>query len=222
VNPYDSVWFKLGEVNWDQGFFDVEVLNPHNRILGYQFDVSCGIQQAVSLVDPLEYSIQPEHALGGNTLIGLSYQNTSMSKHYEWSSLCRIYWTEAPETELCIQEVTEVVNSMYQNAVPYLLDPCATVNGVGGVVSGASLTASPNPVQSGEPLWLTFSGGSLDGASVQWLDLTGRMIATERWVGGSNMSLSTGGLAPGAYLVQVRRPASNGAVLKHTRRVTVR
>ena len=37
--------------------------------------------------------------------------------------LCRIYWTEAPETELCIQEVTEVVNSMYQNAVPYLLDP---------------------------------------------------------------------------------------------------
>ena len=32
---------------------------PHNRILGYQFDVSCGIQQAVSLVDPLEYMIQP-------------------------------------------------------------------------------------------------------------------------------------------------------------------
>ena len=52
-------------VNWEQGFFDVEVLNPHNRILGYQFDVNCGIQQAVSLVDPLEYMIQPEHALGG-------------------------------------------------------------------------------------------------------------------------------------------------------------
>ena len=82
VNPFDSVWFRLGEVNWAQGFFDVEVLNPHNRILGYQFDISCGIQQAVSLADPLEYMITPEFALGGGTLIGLSYEDESMSKHY--------------------------------------------------------------------------------------------------------------------------------------------
>ena len=64
VNPYDSVvpprYGQLGA-----GFLRCEVFNPHNRILGYQFDVSCGIQQAVSLVDPLEYMIQPEHALGG-------------------------------------------------------------------------------------------------------------------------------------------------------------
>ena len=64
MNPYRQRVVPLGEVNWEQGFFDVQVLNPHNRILGYQFDVSCGIQQAVSLVDPLEYMIQPEHALG--------------------------------------------------------------------------------------------------------------------------------------------------------------
>ena len=222
VNPFDSVWFKLGEVNWEQGFFDVEVLNPHNRILGYQFDVSCGIQQAVSLVDPLEYNILPEHALGGSTLIGLSYHNASMPKHYEWSSLCRIYWTEAPETELCIQGITEVVNSMYQNAVPYLVEPCVTVNGIGGTVSGSTFQVSPNPVQSGEPLWLTFSGGTVDGASVQWLDLTGRVVASERWVGGGNMSLSTAGLAPGAYLVQVLRPSVSGTVVKHSQRVTVR
>lgn len=145
-----------------------------------------------------------------------------MPKHYEWSSLCRIYWTEAPETELCIQGITEVVNSMYQNAVPYLVEPCVTVNGIGGIVSGSTFQVSPNPVQSGEPLWLTFSGGIVDGASVQWLDLTGRVVASERWVGGGNMSLSTAGLAPGAYLVQVLRPSVNGTVVKHSQRVTVR
>ena len=156
------MWFTLGEVNWAQGFFDVQVLNPHNRILGYQFDVSCGIQQAVSLADPLEYMIQPEHALGGNgTLIGLSYDNASMSKHYEWTPLCRIYWTQAPETELCINGITEVVNDMYQNAVPYLVDPCATVNGIGGVVAGPTFSVSPNPVQAGEPLRLSFGGRSV-------------------------------------------------------------
>lgn len=222
VNPFDSVWFRLGEVNWEQGFFDVEVLNPHNRILGYQFDVSCGIQQAVSLVDPLEYSIQPSHALGGGTLIGLSYENESMSKHYEWASLCRIYWTEAPTETLCIQGITEVVNGMYQNAVPYLVDPCATANGIGGVLAGASLEVSPNPIRSGESLWLNFSTGALEGAEVQWLDLTGRILSTARWTGGRKMAVSTSGLVPGSYLIQVIQPGENGAVIEHTRRVTVR
>ncbi len=221
VNPYDSVWFTLGEVNWDQGFFDVHVLNPHNRIVGYQFDVSCGIQQAVSLVDPLEYLIQPEHALGGNTIIGLSYENASMPKHYEWSPLVRIYWTQMPETELCINGITEVVNAMYHNAVPYLVDPCATVNGIGGVVAGPTFEVSPNPVQAGEPLWLTFSGGELVGAEVRWLDLTGRVVARDRWTGGRQMALTTSGRAPGAYLVQVLQ-TSGSATIEHTRRVTVR
>jgi len=222
VNPFDSVWFRLGEVNWVQGFFDVEVLNPHNRILGYQFDISCGIQQAVSLADPLEYMIIPEFALGGSTLIGLSYENQSMSKHYEWTSLVRIYWTAPPQTELCIEDITEVVNSMYQNAVPYLVDPCATANGVGGIVASASLELSPNPVRSGEPLWLSFGGGALDGAAVRWLDLTGRMVASEGWTGGRQMMLSTAGRVPGAYLIQVIQPVIGGEDIVHTRRVTIR
>ena len=55
-----------------------------------------------------------------------------MSKHYEWTRLPHLL-TSMPETELCIQEVTEVVNSMYQNAA-YLVDPCATTSGIGGIV----------------------------------------------------------------------------------------
>ena len=222
VNPFDSVWFRLGAVNWEQGFFDVEVLNPHNRILGYQFDVSCGIQQAVSLIDPLEYMIQPEHALGGSTLIGLSYEDESMSKHYEWTSLCRIYWTETPATELCIEGVTEVVNSAYQNAVPYLVDPCATTSGVGGIVASVALEVSPNPVISGEPLFLSFGGGPLNGAAIRWLDLTGRVLATERWDGGRQLVLSTADRVAGAYLIQVVQPVIGGEDIVHTRRVTVR
>jgi hypothetical protein len=118
--------------------------------------------------------------------------------------------------------VTEVVNSMYQNAVPYLVDPCATANGVGGIVASAALEVSPNPVLSGEPLSLSFGGGSLTGASVHWLDLTGRILATERWNGGRQMVLSTAGRVAGAYLIQVVQPVAGGEDIVHTRRVTVR
>ena len=93
VNPFDSVWFRLGEVNWEQGFFDVEVLNPHNRILGYQFVVSCGIQQAVSLADPLEYMIHPGIRPGRRDADWPELRGCVHVQALRVDSALRIYWT---------------------------------------------------------------------------------------------------------------------------------
>ena len=175
----------------------------------------------VSLIDPLEYMIQPEFALGGGTIIGLSYDNSSMPKHYQWSPLCRVYWTQAPTAELCINGITEVVNAMYQNTLPYLVDPCATVNGLGGVLAGSVLQVNPNPVQSGEALILNFAGGSLSGAEVRWMDLTGRVLEQTRWAGAERFVLGTDGRAAGSYFIQVVQTTRGGDIL-HTRRITVR
>ena len=89
-------------------------------------------------------------------------------------------------------------------------------------MAGPTFSVSPNPVQAGEPLRLSFGGGVLDGAAVRWLDLTGRIVAREQWTGGRQMALSTAGRVPGAYLLQVVQTVPGGATLEHTRRVTVR
>ena len=57
---------------------------------------------------------------------------------------------------------------------------------------------------------LSFGGGALNGASVRWLDLTGRVLATERWDGGRQMVLSTAERVAGAYLIQVVQPVDGG------------
>ena len=58
VNP-DTVHFTIG-VNWGQQYMDIYVHNPNNRIVGYQFSMSgMAISPAVSLADPIEYSITP-------------------------------------------------------------------------------------------------------------------------------------------------------------------
>jgi len=114
-----------------------------------------------------------------------------------------------------------VVNSMYQNAVPYLVDPCTTVNGIGGVLAGSVLQVNPNPVQAGESLVLNFSGGSLAGAEVRWLDLTGRLLGQTRWTGAERFMLGPDGRPAGSYLIQVVQRTPGGDIL-HTRRVTVR
>lgn len=89
-------------------------------------------------------------------------------------------------------------------------------------MASAILEVSPNPVLSGEPLSLSFAGGALNGASVRWLDLTGRILETERWDGGRQMVLSTADRVAGAYLIQVVQPVDGGVDIVHTRRVTVR
>ena len=95
------------------------------------------------------------------------------------------------------------------------------VNGIGGVLAGSVLQVNPNPVQAGEALVLNFSGGSLSGAEVRWMDLTGRILDRARWAGASRFVLGTDGRAAGSYLIQVVQATPGGDIL-HTRRVTVR
>ena len=66
VNPVDTVHFTIGAVNWGQQYMDIYVHNPNNRIVGYQFSMSgMAISSAVSLADPIEYSITPSFTPGG-------------------------------------------------------------------------------------------------------------------------------------------------------------
>ena len=68
---------------------------------------------------------------------------------------------------------------------------------------------------------LNFAGGSLSGAEVRWMDLTGRILERTRWAGAERCVLGTDGRAAGSYLIQVVQSTRGGDLL-HTRRVTVR
>jgi len=56
----------------------------------------------------------------------------------------------------------------------------------------------------------------------RWLDLTGRVVDSERWTGGRQMVMFTADRAPGTYLIQVVEPVFRGEDIVHTRRITVR
>ena len=65
TNIFDAVHFMVGDVNWGMGYFDVHVLNAHNRIVGYELDFSgVSISDAVSLADP-SVTRSPRHLSRG-------------------------------------------------------------------------------------------------------------------------------------------------------------
>ena len=126
INYYDTVHFKIGDINWDQGYVDVHVLNPNNRIVGYEIDFSgIEISQAISLADVVNYPIEPSHMPGGSKVIGLSYEGESMMKFYDWTPLLRLYWINAGE-EICIADVVDVVNDDYHNTLIDVVDACVS------------------------------------------------------------------------------------------------
>ena len=204
TNPFDSVWFSLGAINWAQGFVDIHVLNPFNRIVGYQFTMSgLDIQSVVSLVDPLQFSITPAFSLGGQEVIGLSYSNDAIHKNYEYTPLCRIYWVGVAEETVCIDHITDVINSVYQNTIPMIGTACVNIDGISDMEVDVDLQIQPNPVSARGTAVVRFTGTSLQGATVEVVDVLGRVLTTDIWTGANAWRLEAENLQSGAYFLVV-------------------
>ena len=185
VNPFDTVHFSIGAVNWDQGYVDVHVLNPNNRIVGYQMSMSgMGIASAVSIADPIEYPIDPSFVPGGTEVIGLSYEGESFQKNYEYVPFLRLYWSSV-ENEICIDFITDVVNSEYQNTLNVIENGCVVSNGVTEAYAGEAPMLYPNPMT--QSAVLRYSNPTLENLMLRITDTQGRLIREEIVTGNSHV-----------------------------------
>ena len=195
LNIYDTVHFSVENVNWDMNYFDVHVMNPYNRIVGYELDFAgVSISDAVSLADPFAFDITPSFVPGGAKVIGLSYDGSSCPKNLEFVPLLRVYWSEASE-EVCMAEVIDVVNDDYQNTFHTIMDGC--VSGWDAVDAQDAMSISPNPVTGSSIVNFPFGRWTMD-----IMDIQGR-ITESREVSGRRAMIAGEALVPGSYIVQL-------------------
>jgi hypothetical protein len=201
VNPFDTVWFSIGNVNWVDQYLDVHVLNPFNKIVGYQmkFD-GIEITDAVSLYDPLTYPIEPSFALGGDMLIGLSYEDSTVAKNYEWTPLVRLYIMN-PMEQICLSEIIDIVNEDYQNTLHYIVDGCVSNVGVSEQSSELGASAYPNPFN--DFTTLRFANPSRSSHMIELVDMTGRIVRTYNNVKGTEIRIEKENLQQGSYFFRI-------------------
>ncbi len=117
TNQNQTTTLSIGDINTTDGYVDVYVLNPDNRIVGYEFEVS-GIEiMSAENLYTTDYTMTPATSLGGTKVVGLSYNDESVAKNLTPAPLVRLYYTNLTGTDVCVSSITDIVNVEYHNTL---------------------------------------------------------------------------------------------------------
>ena len=176
INPEHTVTLSIGSLNTTEGYFDVYLLNPDCKVVGYEFNISgATIASVENLVNPDVFNVMPQSLVGGSKVIGLSLLNEQIQKNYSPTPLLRIHYQSLNGASVCISEVVDIVNEDYHGVVK-VVGPCVPVT----QTSFADFAATPTTICFGGAVQFTdlstngtngwswnFTGGSPSFSTVQ-------------------------------------------------------
>lgn len=129
TNQSQTTTLSIGEVNTTDGYVDVFVLNPDNRIVGYEFEMSGLEILSVENLYTTDYTITPQSTLGGTKVIGLSYNDESIAKNLAPAPMVRVYYSSLTGTDVCVSNITDIVNLEYHNTLTVIGSCMAVAQG---------------------------------------------------------------------------------------------
>lgn len=206
VNIFDTVEFSIGNVNHVQHYIDIYIKNPDNFVAAYQFEMSgLTIESVENLVDPTAYPITPEWSLGGNEVVGISYQDSLVPKYQIPTPLCRIHYFSLTDTLLCITDIKTVVNQNYEETITRV-DPYNTCivayTGIDELADGGvDLSLYPNPMEASSTLKINNRFNA--SIAIELIDPTGKIVRDYGSVTTDELTIERGSLSAGIYFIQV-------------------
>ena len=118
TNPFDSVWLDISEVNSTEGYVDILYKSPYGNMEGFQFELSgLTISSVQSLVSGYNVSVFND----GTEMLGLSYEETGLSKTIEFVPFLRVFVDEFLTDTICFKSVEALVNSNLEKMVLSLI-----------------------------------------------------------------------------------------------------
>lgn len=204
TNIFDTVKLSIGAINYDENYLDIYVQNPDNYIVAYEFEMSgIEISSAENMVDPNDYPILPSVQLSGTKVVGISYQDSLIDKYQNPTPMVRIHWFATTSPQICIENITAVVNEYYERTINVIVDGCVEATGINDLADkyGVSLNAFPNPMQS----QTTIEVENLYKHDIRMnvIDPTGKVVKDLGQITERNVTIQKGDLATGIYYVQV-------------------
>jgi len=204
-NTQDLVSIKPGAVDTIAKTFDIQIINPFNKILGYEFMVSGLI---ISDVQNLSPDLSPDllfNAANGK-VIGFAQDESFINKNPLPANFLRIHYSALTGTEVCIDSIIAVVNSKYQLSQAMLANPnCVSVktSSASSLVPQAfGVYVQPNPFTDKTTVY--FENETAEPMSVELTDITGKVLRFFEGVRGNSVTFERNNLPSGTYFFTVR------------------
>lgn len=204
VNDIEIVYLLPGILDETAKTFDVKVVNPYSKIIGYEFNVSgITIDSVESLSPAFDGAITFDQT---GEIIALSPTETSIKKNILPGGLVRIHYSGVPAPKVCITAVTTIVNDKYQRSFGLVSDQncvnTTTVSTKNLLVRNSELFIQPNPFK--ESFQVFFANPEADQLSITLSDMTGRVVRSFQQIREESITIERGNLASGMYIVAVR------------------
>jgi len=161
INPFDSVSLSIGNLNLDSNYFDVFILNPDNEVVAYEFEISGAQIIGVDNLIGSNYPILPEFVFGGNKVVGISYEDSTIIKNYLPAPLCRIHYMEnTASNQICLNNIVDIINQDYEDVITSIIgaDSCFAMVNLTAFNSIKDFKLFPNPAR--EKLYVQYNSNS--------------------------------------------------------------
>ena len=205
-NEADIVYLQPGLLDTMAKTFDIQIINPFNQVIGYEFSVS-GIQisSIENLAPGFDAQIQYDEATG--RILALSPAENGVPKNILPGNLLRIHYQKSTADKVCIASIQAVVNASYQKSTAWPGIPdCLALGGLSVVhtptPAAFAVSAQPNPFYASTTLLIARTDA--EPMTVTLSDLTGRTLRTYHQVRSETITFERGDLPGGVYLYRVQ------------------
>jgi hypothetical protein len=205
-NEEDIVYLLPGSLDTTAKTFDIQMVNPYNKIMGYEFSVSgLEIASVENLSDSFVGDIQFD---ADGEILALSATEECLNKNILPTSMLRVHYSALTAPEVCLSQVTAVVNSKYQRSNALLASPNCTSTGLvstsGPGQAAFEVFVQPNPFR--ERTTIFFENAAAEPVNITLSDATGRVVRSFERVRAESVTIERGSLGAGVYTFSISSP----------------
>ncbi len=215
-NTADLVTMRAGNLDTLAKTFDIEIFNPFNAVFGYEFSITgLAIDSVTNLVAAYNPDLRFNAATG--KIVGLGLDESAVNKHALPTSFLRVHYSAITATEICLSEITAVVNPKYQRSnasigVPSCV-PGKTSPTNNPAQNAFGVYVQPNPFVERTSIY--FENEAAEPVRVELKDVTGKLLRSFEGIRGTSVTIERNNLPQGTYFFTVsgRQGSISGKVV---------
>lgn len=197
TNPNDTAQFYVAPWNLDDGYFDVYLYSSTANIGAFQLSISgATIQRVTGMVN--DFTASYYHT--DREILAISLDEDVLPRSLNDRLLFRVEFAALTGTEVCIDQITAVVNGIREEIIPAIGSCGQLITSASENQLSSSLRLAPNP--SNGAVFL-HQNGQPKSLSVQIVDLHGRLVWTADRQSFNVLALPATELSAGLYFIKV-------------------